>query len=152
MLYFEDFPKGRSYPLSEYTITQQRMIAFASEYDPQYYHTDPEAATQSVFGGLIGSGWMTTAIFMRMQCDSFLSDSACLGSPGVDKIRWLQPTRPGDTLHGTNDVVDATPSRSKPDRGSVIADVTLFNQHDEVVMTLTTRAIFRKRPDEAADQ
>ena len=78
----EDFSPGEIIPLRPYTVTETEMIDFARRYDPQDYHTDPAAAADSPFGGLIASGWLTAAIFMRMQCDSFMRDSACVGSPG----------------------------------------------------------------------
>jgi acyl dehydratase len=142
---FEDFNSGEVIALRPYEVTQIEMIEFAKRYDPQTFHTDPERALDSPFGGLIGSGWLTTAIFMRMQCDSYMSDSSCVGSPGVDEIRWLHPVRPGDTLRGTNEVLKATPSRSKPDRGTVYSKVELLNQDEVIVMTLLTRAIYLRR-------
>lgn len=142
---FEDFVEGVCIPLPPYEVTEAEILAFARQYDPQYFHTDPVAARDSPFGGLIASGWMTTAIFMRMQCDACMLDSTCMGSPGVDEIRWLQPVRPGDVLRGENRVTEARPSRSRPDRGAVFSDVTISNQRDEVVMTLRSRAIFGRR-------
>tara|TARA_R110002110_G_scaffold413729_1_gene641618 strand:- start:108205 stop:108648 length:444 start_codon:yes stop_codon:yes gene_type:complete len=139
---FEDFSVGEIIALRNYEVTQDEMIEFAQRYDPQLYHTDPIEAQKSPFGSLIASGWLTTAIFMRMQCDSFMSDSSCVGSPGVDEIRWLNPVRAGDILHGVNEVVKVAPSRSRPDRGTVYSQVTISNQHDTHVMTLTTRAIY----------
>lgn len=144
-LAFEDFRVGKRMALPDYTISEREMLDFARRYDPQPFHTDPEAAAESPFGGLIGSGWLTTAVLMRMQCDAFLSDSTCVGSPGVDEIRWLHPVRPGDTLSGFAEVIEVRPSRSKPDRGAVFCAVSVSNQHDDVVMTLKTRAIFLTR-------
>ena len=82
-----------------------------------------------------------------MQCDSYLNDSSCAGSPGVDEIRWLKPVRPGDTLHGSNEVESVKPSRSKPDRGVVFSKIEIYNQHKVLVMTLRTRVIYLKRAD-----
>lgn len=141
----EDFAPGTIIPLGPYTVTEEEMLAFASRYDPQAYHADPEAATASPFGGLIASGWLTTAIFMRMQCDSFMLDSACVGSPGVDEVRWLAPVRPGDTLSGSCEVTEVIPSRSRPDRGVVFSRVTIDNQEGTRVMTLVTRALYLRR-------
>ncbi len=142
---FEDFNVGEVIALSPYTVTESEMIAFAQRYDPQDFHTDPEAATRSPFGGLIASGWLTTAIFMRMQCDSFMLESTCVGSPGVDEVRWRLPVRPGDTLSGHCEILQVQPSRSRPDRGAVFSLAVLNNQEGECVMTLVTRAIFLKR-------
>jgi acyl dehydratase len=100
MNYFESFKLGEIYILKEYKVCEAEILEFAKKYDPQSYHTDPVAAAELPFGSLIASGWHTAAIFMRMQCDSFLNQSHCLGSPGVDKLRWTAPVRPGDSLHG----------------------------------------------------
>lgn len=142
---FEDFHRGEVIVLPEYPVGEEEILEFARRYDPQYFHTDPEAARASPFGGLIASGWMTTAIFMRMQCEAFIIDSTCMGAPGVDEVRWLLPVRPGDVLGGEVVVTEVKLSRSKPDRGVVFADATVRNQHGDAVMTLGTRAIFGRR-------
>lgn len=141
----EDFHEGECITLPEYRVTAAEIIEFASRYDPQYYHLDPAAARASQFGGLIASGWMTTAIFMRMQCDAFILNSTCIVAPGVDEIRWLKPVRPGDVLSGEVLVREVRPSHSKPDRGAVYADAVVVNQKGEKVMTLRTTAIFARR-------
>lgn len=147
----EDFYRGEVIALPEYRVSESEMIEFARRYDPQVFHLDPVAAIDSPFGGLIASGWLTTAIFMRMQCDSFMEDSSCVGSPGVDEIRWLEPVRPGDVLRGTVEVLEVVPSRSKPDRGAVFSRVELYNQQDVPVMSMRTRAIFLRRETEIND-
>lgn len=145
MRYFEDFIPGDIISLGEYAVTEAEMMAFSERYDPQFFHTDPEAAADSPYGGIIGSGWLTAAIFQRMQCDSFMLDSSCVGSPGVDEIRWLKPVRPGDRLHGGNQIDSVKPSNSKPDRGVVFSKVEIYNQDNTLVMTLRTRVIYMKR-------
>ena len=144
-LAFEDFRVGDVHPLGAYQVDEAEMLAFAQRYDPQAIHTDPEAAQAMQFGGLIASGWLTTAIFMRMQLDGYMRDSTALVSPGVDEIRWQRPVRAGDTLSGSNEIQAVEPSRSKPDRGTVFSRVTVNNQHGETVMTLVTRVIYMKR-------
>lgn len=144
--YFEDFHPGDAMMLGSHTITEAEIIAFAREYDPQVFHTDPEAARRSAFGGLIASGWQSCGIFMRLLVDGLLKDSSALASPGVDEIRWLKPVRPGDVLQGRLTVLDATPSRSKPDRGLVKHACELSNQRGEVVMTMRTLALFGRKP------
>lgn len=141
----EDFREGECIALPEYAVTEEEIVEFARRYDPQYFHTDPEAARDSQFGGLIGSGWMTTAIFMRMQCEAFILGSTCIAAPGVEDIRWLKPVRPGDVLAGEVRIREVRPSRSKPDRGAVFADAVVVNQTGEEVMTLRTTAIFGRR-------
>ena len=142
---FEDFTPGDIISIGEYRVTEAEMMAFSERYDPQFFHTDPVAAKDSPYGGIIASGWLTAAIFQRMQSDSFMLDSSCLGSPGVDEIRWLKPVRAGDSLHGTNKVEAVRPSNSKPDRGVVFSQVEIFNQDDTLVMTLKTRVIYMKK-------
>ncbi|RPH80716.1 MAG: dehydratase, partial [Candidatus Rokuibacteriota bacterium] len=96
--------------------------------------------------GLLASGWQTCAIHMRLMWDTFLKDTASLGSPGVDEIRWIEPVRPGDTLRARFTVVEAIPSRSKPDRGIVRSVSEIFNQHGNVVMTMRGLGMFARRP------
>jgi acyl dehydratase len=129
------------------TVTREEIIAFAREFDPQPFHTDEAAARQTIYGGLIASGWHTIALYMRLMWDSYLKDTASLGSPGVDEVRWLKPVRPGDTLRARFTVLEAVPSRSKPDRGIVRSLSEVFNQHGEVVMTLRGLGMFGRRPD-----
>lgn len=142
---FEDFQVGQRIRLADYSLNETEMIDFAVKYDPQPMHTDPHAAPASPFGGLIASGWLTTAVFMRMQYEALIGDSLCVASPGVDEIRWLRPVRPGDTLSGECRVTEVRPSRSKPDRGAVWFHASIHNQDGEEVMTLVTRAIFLRR-------
>lgn len=147
MRYFEDFHVGEIMPLGPYTVSEEEIIEFAKKYDPQFFHADPIAAKESVFGGIIASGWHTASIFMRMQYDSFLYDSKTIASPGTEKIDWLIPVRPGDTLTGTNEVINTRVSKSKPDRGLVECRVIINNHHDDMVMRLTTKAFFHRHPD-----
>jgi acyl dehydratase len=127
-------------------VTREEIVAFAREFDPQPFHVDEAAAAGTIYGGLIASGWHTIALYMRLMWDSYLKDTASLGSPGVDEVRWLKPVRPGDTLRARFTVLDAVPSRSKPDRGIVRSLSEVFNQHGEVVMTLRGLGMFGRRP------
>ena len=146
MMFFEDVVVGEISDLGAHTFTAEEIKRFASAFDPQPFHIDEAAAARSVFHGLLASGWHTTAIFMRMMWDAFLHDAASLGSPGVDEIRWLKPVRPGDTLRARFTVVEAVPSRSKPDRGVVRSFSEMLNQHGEVVMTVRGLGMFARRP------
>jgi acyl dehydratase len=146
MLYFEDFPPGDVRESPARTVTREEIVAFARDFDPQPFHTDEAAAKHTLFGGLVASGWHTTAIYMRLMWETFLKDTASLGSPGVDEVRWLKPVRPGDTLRARFTVLEAVPSRSKPDRGIVRSLSEVFNQHGEVVMTLRGLGLFGRRP------
>ena len=146
MLYFEDFPAGDVRESAARTITREEMVAFARQYDPQPFHLDDEAARRTIYGGLIGSGWLTAAVMMRLLWDTLLKDVVSLGSPGSDEIRWLRPVRPGDTLRARFTIVEAIPSRSKPDRGVVKTFTEMLNQHGEVVMTMRGLGMFGRRP------
>lgn len=127
------------------TITEEAIVAFAREFDPQPMHIDRAAGEASILGGLAASGWHTSAIFMRLLCDGLLLDSTSMGSPGIDELKWLRPVRPGDglTLHAV--VVEARASRSRPDVGLVRFEFTVTNQRDEAVMTMTNLVMFRRR-------
>ncbi len=145
MRYFEDIHPGEVVELSSYVVTREEILDFARKYDPQPFHVDDEAARESPFGGLVASGWHTAAIFMRLFVDGILSESASMGSPGVEGIRWTAPVRPGDVLTGRVHVVAATPSETRPDRGTVVTESEVTNQDGEVVMTLRARGFFRRR-------
>ena len=146
MLYFEDFPAGDVRESPARTITRDEMVTFARQYDPQPFHLDDDAARKTIYGGLIGSGWLTVAVMMRLLWDTMLKDVASLGSPGSDEIRWLKPVRPGDTLRARFTVMEAIPSRSKPDRGVVKTFTEMLNQHGEIVMPMRGMGMFARRP------
>ena len=143
--YWEDFVVGDRLQLGSRTLTAEEIIEFAKQYDPQPFHVDPVAAEASFFGGLIASGWQTCGIVMRLMCDSYLNDSASLGSPGIDNIRWLKPVRPGDQLTAVREVVESRPSSSKPDIGIVKSRWLVTNQRDELVMSMEGLGMFRRR-------
>ena len=143
-LYFEDFAAGQVYELGSRTVTEDEIVDFARQWDPQPFHVDAEAAKQSVFGGLIASGWQTGAIWMRMYVDAVLG-SAARGSPGIEELRWLAPVRPGDTLSGRLTVLEATPSATKPDRGTIRIRGEMVNQDGVTVMAMTSRGHFGRR-------
>ena len=137
-LYFEDFHVGDRFRSSEYTMTESEMIEFARRFDPQPFHIDTEAAKQSVFCGLIASGWHTAAIAMRLRTQSGIKVAGGMIGMGVDELRWPQPVRPGDTIHLETEVIETRPSRSQPDHGIVRVRETALNQSGEVVMTVVT--------------
>lgn len=148
--YWEDFKVGDTAPMGEKAVDKTEVIAFARMYDPQPFHIDEDAARKSMFGGLIASGWHTVGMVMRMMVDSYLRDSASLGSPGVDNVRWLKPVRPGDTIRATRTVVETRTSKSRPEMGMVKSKWEVFNQHGELVMTMEGYGMFERRnPGEA---
>ena len=144
--YFEDFEVGKTYPVGTRDVNEEEVIAFATQFDPQPFHIDREAAAKSIFGGIIASGWHTCSMIMRVMVDGFLKDSSSMGSPGVDEIRWIKPVRPGDTLSVSTTVLDVKPSGSRPDRGVVWTEWSATNQHGEVVATVKGMGMFGRRP------
>jgi acyl dehydratase len=147
MRYFEDFQVGQVHELGSYVVSREEILAFARQYDPQPFHLDDEAGRQSIFGSIIASGWQTAAICHRLLVESLLKSSASMGSPGLDELRWLLPVKPGDTISARIEVLAVTPSRSKPDRGSLKTRMEVRNQRGEVVMTETASVLFRRRPE-----
>ena len=146
MRYWDDIKEGEVVELGSRMLDKERMVAFAREFDPQPFHTDEKAAEASIWGGLIASGWLTGSTLMRLFYDGFLKDTASMGSPGIDELRWLKPVRPGDTLSARLIVLETAASRSKPDRGIVRSLMEVLNQHGEVVMTTKGVNFFRRRP------
>jgi acyl dehydratase len=149
--YLEDYLPGEIYTYGPVTVDTDSIIAFARQYDPQSFHTDPVAAASSMYGGLIASGWHTVALTMRVLVDHVISPASSLGSPGCDELRWLKPVRPGDTLAVRFEILANRRSRSKPDRGLVSNQIAVLNQHDEVVMTLKTVLLLLARHPEPAN-
>ena len=147
MRYWEDFRIGDTTEVGPVTVSEAEIVEFATRYDPQPFHTDPVAAAQTPYGGLIASGWHTTALFMGMFVRAVLLDSASLGSPGVEEIRWTAPVRPGDTLSGRTTITDVQPSSTNPKRGTVFTTNEVFNQDGALVLTLKARGFFARRPD-----
>ena len=144
--WFDDFAVGEQFEFGAYVVTEDEIIDFARRYDPQPFHLDLEAAKASHFGGLVASGWMTSAVLMRLLCDHFIPRQSSMGSPGVDEVRWLKPLRPGDTLRARVEVTETRASQSKPDRGVIRCRHQLLNQHDEVVMSMHGMGMYKKRP------
>jgi len=144
--YFEDYVPGSTTEYGSLTVEEADIIDFAQRFDPQEFHTDPEAAKRGPYGGLIASGWHTCSLVMRILVDHHLSPASSLGSPGVDELRWLRPVRPGDTLSIRVSVLEANRSRSKPDRGMVRSLIEVVKQNGEVVMSLKAMNLVRCRP------
>ena len=143
--YYEDFKLGETVELGRHTITQDEILDFATKYDPQPFHTDPAAAKNSIYGGIIASGWHTCSIVMRTMVDAYVSKAASMGSPGMEEIRWLKPVRPDDTLI-IKRTVEEMRLTSKPDRGLVLTRWDVFNQHGEHVMLMRGYGLFGLRP------
>ncbi|MDJ0949661.1 MAG: MaoC family dehydratase [Alphaproteobacteria bacterium] len=144
--FYEDFEIGQSYRSEAVTLTESDIIDFALRYDPQQFHVDKRAAEQSHFGGLIASGWHVAALSFRMFAQAGILKGGAMGSPGLDKLRWLKPVRPGDTIHAFAEVIDRRDSQSRDDRGYVTLDFQVRNQDDDVVMSYTVIEILARRP------
>jgi len=142
---WEDFTVGRVIPLGSKAVTRDETLAFAAQFDPQPFHLDDAAAEASLFKRLSASGWHTCAMTMRLMCDGYLNDSAGLGSPGVDELRWLKPVYPGDTLSAEMTVLEARVMKSKPHVGLVLSRWRVSNQDGEDVMTMQGWGMFAVR-------
>ena len=148
--YFDDFKVGDRFTTKGLTLTEAAIIDFAFKYDPQPFHLDKNAAAESHFGGLIASGFQTLACGFRMLIQENLIGDAGMGSPGLDDLRWLQPVYAGDTIYMDMEVVEMTPSESRPDRGRARCAYTIRNQHGEAVLTVTARQLLKRRTGEEA--
>jgi len=145
--YFEDYVPGVTHDCGSVAVTEAEIVEFARRYDPQGFHVDPVAAAAGPFGGLIASGWHTASLMMRLYAGRYLSTVSCLGSPGVDELRWPWPVRPGAVLRLRATVTEARRSRSKPDRGLVRTHVELVDAGDEVVFSAGLLNFILVRPE-----
>lgn len=144
-IYLEDLSEGQIRDLGSTTARKEEMLAFAHRYDPQPIHTDEAAAADSIYGELIGSGWYTAGLCMRLLVDEFLEDAASMGSPGLEELRWTAPVRPGDTIHAENEILSTRRSESRKDRGYARNEVRGYNGDGELVITWTAENIFLSR-------
>jgi acyl dehydratase len=144
--YWEDLEVGQEFQLGSMTFTRDEIVAFARDWDPQYFHVDAEAAKASEFGGLIASGFHTGSAAMRLVADGWLNPATSIGSPGLDELRWLKPVRPGDTISVALRVLEKRASQSKPHLGISVLAWTVTNQHGEAVMTVKAVNLIRRRP------
>ena len=143
--FFDDFQIGEVFTTPGITLSESQILDFALVYDPQPFHIDVVAAAESPFGGLIASGFQTLALSFRAFYQANVINACSLGSPGFDALRWTAPVRPGDTLSVEATVREKTPSKSKPNRGTLIMDYATKNQHGDTVMTFTAIHLMRRR-------
>ena len=145
-MFYEDFEVGRTYRFGRHTMSQEEMIDFASEFDPQPFHIDPEAAKDSHFGGLIASGWHTVSICMRHIIEELYgNESGSIGASGIDELRWPVAVRPGDTLNFWLKVKDAKISERRPDRGRLTLMYAADNQNGDTVVSMLSTVYFLRR-------
>lgn len=136
---------GESAELGRHTFTEQEIIAFGRQFDPQPFHVDPEKARQGPFGSLIASGWHTCAVGMRLLCETLVNHTASLGSPGIDSIRWLKPVRAGDTVTYRRIVVESRASTTRKGVGLVKHRWEAINQRNELVLTMEGWGFFGRK-------
>ena len=145
-LYLEDLSVGQRFASASLELDADSIREFAARYDPQPFHLDDEAARSTLFGGLAASGWHTASLTMRLLVDSDFKLVGGLVGAGIDELRWPRPTRPGDRLSVEIEVLEVTPSRSKPDRGMVRVQITTSNQARETVQSCIARIVIGRRP------
>ena len=149
MLYYEDIQTGVVQKFGHYEVTRDEVMEFARNYDPQVFHLDDEAAAKTHFGRLSASGWHTASMTMRMMVDNMNDNKqAGLGSPGVEKLRWLKPVYPGDTLRCESETVAKRRSKSRRNMGLLSGRVTVFNQHAEPVLSMESTGLIEVREPE----
>jgi acyl dehydratase len=143
--YLEDYAVGQIYWSGRKRVDKGEIIAFAKEFDPQYYHLDEEAAKRSPFQGLAASGWHTAGMTMRLLVDGEFRPAGGILGVGFDDLSWPRPVRPGDELRVKSEVLEVRPSKSKPDRGMIRVKNTTLNQNDEVVQMFTGNLLVPRR-------
>lgn len=139
---FSEFHAGQVIETGSRTITEQEILDFAAQWDPQWFHLDIEAAQTGPYGGLIASGWHTCVITMRLMAESVLKDSGSFGSPGLQNVKWIKPVRPNDTLRAVCTILDTRQAASRP-MGIVRWIWQVYNQHQEEVMSMESAAMFK---------
>jgi acyl dehydratase len=146
MKYFEDIVVGEKQSFGSYAVTREEVMEFAGKYDPQAFHLDDEAAAKTHFGRLSASGWHTCSITMSMMVENFKGQQwASLGSPGVDELKWIKPVYPGDTLRVEAEVIAKRQSASRPEMGITKSRQMVFNQRDEMVLSMVSNGLIMVR-------
>lgn len=143
-MYYEDLAIGQKYSLEPVTITEEEILAFAGKYDPLPIHVDPEFARDSIYGGIIASGFHTLCAVHAKQVERRMVFEEVIGGLGIDYLRWTAPVRPGDTLKGEVEIVEKIPS-TKGGRGILVYKTTALNQENQVVLTFQAKALIKSR-------
>lgn len=144
--WFDDFRIGQRFETDGYTFTESSIIDFALQYDPQYFHLDRERAVESIYGGLVASGFHTLSVVFRLLVQARVFGSGNLGGKGIDELRWLRAVRPGDTLRVSCKVLELLPS-SHAGRGNMRMSFRARNQHDETMLTGVLMPVIQRKPD-----
>lgn len=142
MRHFEDFEPGQTRSFGEYTVSQTEIIEFAEQFDPQPFHTDPGAAAETPFGGVVASGWHTASLTMRLLVAEFLSETETHGALGVDELRWRDPLRPGDTISVRTEVLDTGPWSDAAGLVTVAVETLV---EESPIMTMESKVLFGRR-------
>lgn len=149
---FADFHAGQVIEAGPYVLTEAELLQFARAYDPQWFHTDAQAAAESPFGGLIASGWHTCSIAMRLVVEAALAGSESFASPGLEHVRWPNPVRPGDALRLAADVIEVRRSEKRPTLGILRWRWRLFNQRELMVLDAEVTSLFKLKPVDQATE
>jgi len=142
--YLEDFERGQKFGSNRLFVDRERIKSFAAEFDPQPFHLDERAAATDLTSGLFASGWHVCALLMRMLCDAYLVESSCMGSPGIETLKWRRPVRPGDRLTGSSTVIELRRSATRPEMGIVRFRHEVVNQAGETVVLMENPIFFRR--------
>lgn len=145
-LYFEDFFVGRKFETGSRALTEDDIVSFGQSYARLPYHTDPSAAKETMFGGVIAAGYQTAALTFGLFVETGVLRACGLGSPGIDKLRWLKPVRPGDTLRVVAEITEVSPAQAAGGRDAIRVKYETLNQKGESVMTLTSLHFVKRRP------
>lgn len=143
--YLEDFVVGDRFESGTIEVTEDNIIAFAEQFDPQPFHLDPVFAKETFFGALVASGWHTAALTMNLLVNSGVNIANGLVGVGVDKLRWLMPVRPGDKLRIHTAVIEIKPSLTQVNHGILFLHTDTLNQHNEVVQTFVAKLLVNRR-------
>jgi acyl dehydratase len=144
-LHWEDFSPGAAFECGQRVVTREEIVAFAAQFDPQPMHLDEAAASPTMPGGLMASGWHSCCLMMRMLTDGFIGQSSFLGAPGVEEVRWLAPLRPGERVTARVIVLETRTSKSRPEMGFVKFRFELLAASGRKLMTLVVSPMFARR-------
>ena len=145
--YYEDFAIGDTFESKTASLSEDEIVAFAQMYDPQPFHTSPEAASETIFGGLIASGFQTLGLCFRLYYDTGVIRQCSMGGTGMAPLQWLRPVRPGDTLRAIGTVTEMRTSESRQDRGYMTVRLDGYNQDGETVLTTALYHVVKRRPE-----
>lgn len=148
--FFDDLEVGQQWRFGRYEVTREEIVEFARQFDPQPFHLDEAAARESLYGGLIASGWHTGAMFIRMVAEFMTPRVATQGAVGFDDLRWVKPVRPGDVLSVESTVREKIESRKRPERGTVKIESRVLDQRGQPVMSLVSLVMVMRRPSSDA--